>query len=273
MMRIYIPSRGRSSTKFMCGAYTPMRWLRSPRLQLAASYVVRDDEVDKYRRALEGTAVEVLPCGMPSGVGGKRQWIAEYSRDRGDSAHIQCDDDVMLYVRKSAEAFNLRYPETPEVEDLIFRHIPRLLEDYAQVALSCREGNNRVGVGPFPLIQECTRAIRFYAFRNAEYLSIEPNRLPEMMDFDTTLQLLRAGHKNAVLFYWAQGQPGTQLAGGCSTYRTHQSHEEVAMRMTRLHPGLVRLREKKNKSGGEFGTRTEVTVSWKKAWESSQNAE
>lgn len=143
------------------------------------------------------------------------------------------------------------------------------LTEYPMVGISAREGNNYAGTGPAPLIKECTRSMRFYAFRTADFLSIDAGRMPEMADFDTALQFLRRGQKNAVLYYWAQHQPGTQAPGGCEAYRTHATHEAAAKKLAELHPDFVSLRTKTNKSGGEFGTRTEVTVQWRKAYESA----
>jgi hypothetical protein len=131
------------------------------------------------------------------------------------------------------------------------------------VAISAREGNNWIGPGPFPLIAENTRALRMYAFRTADYLAIQPNRLTEMADFDTTLQLLGQGHKNAVIYYWAQGHAESQSEGGCSVYRTNESHDIVCRQLADLHHGFVRLRQKKSKGAQQgFGERTEVTVYW-----------
>jgi len=269
-MKIYIPSRARYNPKYFTAAYTPMRWITTDRLKANAVYVVRDSEYRNYAHALREHGVDVLPCGEPENLSRKRQWIAEHAASKGEDTFLMTDDDVMLYVRKSPDQFNLRYPNGEEVDDLVFNHIPNLLQHYAQVGVSAREGNNRSGAGQFPLIQECTRSMRFFAFRTQDYLSIEPNRLSEMADFDTTLQLLRKGKKNAVLFYWAQGQPGTQTAGGCALYRTHATHENVARQLKDYHPDFVSLVTKQNKGGGEFGTRTEVMIQWKKAYESSK---
>ena len=65
----------------------------------------------------------------------------------------------------------------------------------------------------------------------------------------------------------------TNEDGGCSEYRTHEFHEHSARRLAELHPGLVTLRQKSNKTDREgFGTRTEVTIQWKRAWQEGQRA-
>ena len=91
-----------------------------------------------------------------------------------------------------------------------------------------------------------------------------------MEDFDTTLQLLRKGHRNAVIHYYAQGHTDSQAPGGCSIYRTAETHDTVCRQLQQLHPEFVSLRTKTNRSDQNgFGTRTEVTIQWKRAYESS----
>ena len=264
-MRIYVPSRGRASWAFMKGAYTVMRWL-TPALKKQTVFCVRSDEVERYRQLLDDD-IEVFDCGMPKNLSEKRDIIARRVALLGEKKFLMCDDDVMLYIRKSATAFNLRYPCASECEYLISR-IEDFLNEYPMVGVSSREGNNRAGIGPFPMIQECTRSMRMYAFRTDDYLSIKPNRMSEMADFDTTLQFLRKGQKNAVMFYWAQGQPGSQHPGGCSAYRTSATHHIACLKLLEYHPDFVSIRQKQNKGDQHgFGTRTEVTVQWKKAYD------
>lgn len=270
-MKIYIPSRGRWSDKFLSSAYHPMRWMPKD-LYPRTVFVVRSDEVENYQRTLARfPGVKVLDIGSPANLSRKRVLIAEHAAENDEQTFLMSDDDVMLYIRKSDTEFNLRYPTEDEVQDLLVEKIPDLLTQYPMVGISAREGNNRAGVGPWPLIQECTRSMRFYAFRTWDYLSVDTGRLSEMADFDTTLQLLRSGRKNAVIWFWAQGQPTSQLAGGCSIYRTSETHDAICRKLAEYHPDFVRLRQKENKGHQSgFGTRTEVTISWQKAFRSSQ---
>ena len=266
-MKIYIPSRGRASYTFLNGAYSPIRWL-TPALRKRTVYCVRQDEIEQYRKVLP-EEIKIMNVGKPKNLSEKRVIIAENIKAAGEDSFLTCDDDVMLYVRKGSDDWHLRYPEGHEVEWMLSR-FDDFLQDYPMVGLSPREGNNRTGAGAFPLIRECTRSMRFYAFRTKDLLEIDSGRLPEMADFDTTLQFLRRGQKNAVLYYWAQGQPGSQHPGGCAAYRTSETHDVVCRKLAELHPGFVTLRQKANKGHQHgFGTRTEVTVQWKKAYESS----
>jgi hypothetical protein len=91
------------------------------------------------------------------------------------------------------------------------------------------------------------------------------DRLDGMSDFDTNMQLLRAGLPSTVFYRYAQGQRSTQSPGGCSLYRTSDSHAAEVAGLCELHPGLVTPRYKRNVSGGLFGHRDEVTVAWQLA--------
>jgi hypothetical protein len=264
-MKIYVPSRGRFEARFLDGIYSPLAWVTR---NLELVYVVSDNEAPMYRTALKfrrGGNTEVLAVGHPQNLSEKRALLAQRVEE---PIFCMCDDDLSLYIRKSDDSFQLRYPEPDEVDDLFLNMIPELLEEYPMVGVGAREGNNRIGNGPRPLLTTCTRSMRLYAFRTKDYLSIDANRLPEMADFDTTLQFLRRGQPNAVINYYAQNQPQSQLKGGCSLYRTTETHDAVCRRLAELHPSFVKLRQKQNLGGGNYGTRTEVTISWKKAYES-----
>lgn len=264
-MRIYIPSRGRHDAKFLQGLYTPLNWL-SNKLLDRTSYVVRSDEFSKYKQALRGMDIEVLDAGMAENLGDKREFITRTCKKRGEAKFMMCDDDVMLYVRKDADSWNLRVPKRKEINAL-FEDIEKMLDKYAMVGISSREGNNRLGAGAYPLIHENTRAMRMYAFNLKDYTSIYPNRMKEMADFDTVLQLLRKGRKNAVIGYWAQAQPATQYKGGCSIYRTNETHETACKQLRHYHGDLVRLRKQNIKAKQKgLETRTEVTVAWAEAY-------
>jgi hypothetical protein len=176
------------------------------------------------------------------------------------------DDDVSFFTRKGDDTVKLRKSEAADVAEML-QAVEDALDDYGHVGISARGGNNNAGEGPKPHRQDNTRTIRALAYRTEDFLGVEHGRVVVMEDFDVNLQLLRKGIPNTCLHYWATDQSGTQTAGGCSDYRDHANHEESAHKLAELHAGFVRTRLKQNKTGGEFGTRTEVTISWKKAFQ------
>jgi hypothetical protein len=177
------------------------------------------------------------------------------------------DDDLKFYCRVAKNDWHLKYPDDigRSVGEMLTL-VEKKLDHYAHVAISAREGNNRL---PFCGV-DCHRPLRALAYRKKEFLSVIHGRVQIMEDFDVSLQLLKRGYKNHVIACWAQGQIETQMTGGCSDYRTHKLHEDNVRKFAALHNGFVRLRQKTNKSGGEFGKRLEATIYWQRAWQSSQ---
>jgi protein gp37 len=269
-MKLYVPSLARAA--FIHGPNSTLTWIKGTALAHRTFYVVRSAEVAAYKQALAGTGARVLDDNGAKNIGATRAFIAETAQAAGEPKFMMADDDLQLLVRRSPDTQNLRRAEPADTEFLI-AEMERLLDTYAQVAVSCREGNNWAGSGPCPLLRENTRAMRLYAFRTEEFLSVDAGRLGTLEDFDVTLQLLRAGKKNAVIYYYAQGQASTQSAGGCSRYRTVDNHDAACRQLQQLHPEFVTLRKKVSKTAQNgFGVRTEVTIQWQRAYASSAAA-
>lgn len=269
-MKIYIPSLKRSGD-ILNGTikWIPDVWLPD------TVFIVHNSEAEDYRRALNwqinhGLTVHGLDV---QGIDKVRFMIGILANNFSpDGKFLMLDDDLNFAVRERDDSPKLRVATEADVGEML-RTIDYLLDEYAHVSISMRQGNNNGPVGPSPATHECGRGIRAMAFRVMEFLSVEHGRVPVMEDFDVTLQLLRKGYKNAVLYHWAQDQKQTNARGGCSTYRSHEVQTASAERLVELHPGYAKLRVKENKGGGEFGKRTEVTVFWKEAWKSSQRTE
>jgi hypothetical protein len=183
---------------------------------------------------------------------------------------VLLDDDLDFYWRADPKDWHLTTPPPIALENM-FAEIEWKLNDYAHVGVSGREGNNRV----MDYAVQNTRYMRLLAYNTALWPeSIMCDRLDGMSDFDTNMQLLRAGLPGCVFFRWAQGQRSTQSPGGCSLYRTNDSHAAEVVALCDLHPGLVTPRYKRNRSGGLFGHRDEVTVAWQLAlgWDARKGA-
>lgn len=175
---------------------------------------------------------------------------------------VMLDDDLTFLYRKDPPAWHLgTYDRNDALEP--FQVLEEMLENYTHASISGREGNNHVS----DEIAENVRYMRVLGYNTANFpRHVRMDRVNGMSDFDTNLQLLRAGHASGVNFWYAQGQGATQQPGGCSLNRTHDTHSAEIKKMTEMHPGLVRVRLKQNKGGGEFGTREELTIAWKKAY-------
>lgn len=264
MIPVYIPSTSRSRIDWM---------VRGPLVDLPSDQetylVVPPGEVDEYKSSLSVVPhpdrTTVLPCPR-EGIAATRLWIGQHASNIGHEKFIMLDDDIRFLVRRDHEDWRLRGTTPAEVFEMLLA-VHWWLDAYAHVSISAREGNNRIGTGDKKLRADCTRTLRALAYRSQDFLAMKHGRVSVMEDFDVNLQLLEAGIPNTCLHYWAQGQGMTNAPGGCSTYRTHELHEASARRLAELHPGIVSLRQKENKTDRSgFGTRTEVTIAWKKAY-------
>lgn len=248
-LEVFVPSRS--------------RWLRSLTLEALQGkwegdrvfLVVPTAQAAKYRPLAKKHGVQLLGC-PADGIAGTRQWIGQQADDR----FLMLDDDLRFYRRFSTDVSLHQFGKNCMAAMLVL--VARTLDHYAHCSISAREGNNRLD---FPWVTN-SRPLRALAYRKKEFLRCKHGRVAIMEDFDVTLQLLRNGYQNCVITEFAQDQPGTQAPGGCSDYRTHAVHEQNVRRMATLHPGLVKLRQKENKTGGEFGSRLEATIFWEKAW-------
>jgi hypothetical protein len=228
-----------------------------------ATLLVDSTQEAEYREAYPDADLHILPEGM-KGIAAVREYCV---RTIGGKI-LMLDDDLWFYTRRADDEGKLLNIKPDEVQEMLGA-IEQALDTYAHIGIAAREGFNRFkGLGDILENQRYIRAIGV----NSDMIpaNIDYTRVQVMEDFDVALQLLEQGLPCGILTRWAQGQVQTQMPGGCSEYRTHENHERAAHKLAELHPGFVRLRQKENKSGGEFGTRTEVTVYWKKAYASSQ---
>lgn len=128
------------------------------------------------------------------------------------------------------------------------------------IGISMRQGNNNLP----PEGADNTRLIRCGLYRTDAFLGCEHNRIDFMGDFDVMLQMLEAGYDNHVVSRWTQDHKATNAVGGCETTRDEETMNRVAHQLADLHPGIVKTKQKKNKTGG-LAERTDVTIYWKKA--------
>lgn len=268
-MMIAIPSRGRH--KFVLGQRDTLNCLHESLREHTFLFNHVDDE-DNYRTdAIKARVNDIVTLGYWS-IGEKRRQMAVHAMKLGYEKIMMIDDDINLLVRRAPDNWQLRYTEEAESVDMYNDVIGLLDSGYGQVSLGAREGNNRLGLGGREAVQDHYRGMRANAFDIDEFLSLEHSRVPVMEDFDVSLQLLRRKRLTCVTVYWATGQKATNTEGGCAIWRTHALHESAVYRLMELHPGLVSARIKENKGGGDFGTRVEATIQWKRAYETGKEA-
>ena len=265
-MHIFIPSRGRSSKQEFLRSPIPLlpaEWLRHTTL------VLHESEKYKYHDWIGNLSAE-YGMGVLSfdydGIAEKRTKIGQWAEKLGYKKFLMLDDDINFLRRKEADTAAQVTMTEPSDINLMLMNIEQQLDNYAQVALGLREVNKTNLIGPMPLIEECGKCMRAVAYQTAVFREMSTMRVRTMSDYDTTLQILESGRKNAIMHFWMSGQRSTQAPGGCSIWRTRELHEESVDRMVQLHPGLVTKRVKKALSGGDISERAELTVYWKKAY-------
>ena len=231
------------------------------------TYVIPTDQNAKYVNSLSWFENVNIMTMDYDGIAHKRQLIAEHVRNQSGETFMVIDDDVKFFQRKSEEDWHLEDIDKDEWQKMM-NLIENLLTEggYSHIGVSMREGNNRFGVVPRGHVEDSVRTCRALAYRVDDFLSVEHQRVKIMEDFDVNLQLLKSGKKIGNLIYYCQNQfGGTGLKGGCSDYRDLEMQAEAAQALADLHPGIVEVVDKKNKSSGEMSVRKDVKIQWKKA--------
>jgi hypothetical protein len=273
-MHIFIPSTHRAK-EVRNGTFKNIRDARyagnpSP---YPVWYVVPGDQVREYADELEKNVpgfANVIACDE-KGIAKTRHWIGQWCVKNDITKFLMLDDDLNFIRRKEYDTTKLVQCDNDDL-GLMLHYVESMLDVHAHVGISTRQGNNNLAVGiPDDAIEINTRTLRALAYRTDPFMSMQHGRVEVMEDFDVNLQLLEHGYSNCVLAHWAQDQKMTNAPGGCSTYRTQEVQTASAHKLKELHPGFVETRIKQNKTGGEFGTRTEVTIYWKKAYQSGVN--
>lgn len=265
-MNIYIPSMGRSSRCLTLETLGPLVLARWP-----VVLVVPTAEAGAYK-ALEARyrGLRVMAC-PAKGIALTRQWCglhAAAQHREGLSKFLMIDDDLRFSRRIEDDKPSL-VPSTPEDCLDMIEAVEKMLTRFKHVTCAARGGSNNLNQekpSPFGPVKVCVRPLRMLAYQTDYFNECKHGRVEIMEDFDVTLQLISQGYDNVELRRWTHDQSQTQAAGGCSSYRTHALHEANVRKMQRLWgERIVELRTKVNKTGGEFGTRLEATIYWKKA--------
>jgi hypothetical protein len=104
--------------------------------------------------------------------------------------------------------------------------------------------------------------------RMAKQFNFRFDNLRCMEDFDFNLQMLRSGVPTGILTTYVWNQPGSNVAGGCSTYRTQSVQAEAARGLESRHPNFVTIVEKESNWEGDMQEkRIDCRIAWAKAAE------
>ena len=169
-----------------------------------------------------------------------------------------------------------QFNDMPEDKFLaLYNRISEMLNNYMQVGLSARGGNNHV-TEPF---KEVGRAYTTYGLRT-DWMQENDIRFDGMYranpniklyeDYWITLSMLTKGHKNAIIYDYFFNYTHNNT-GGNSTFRTLELQEQAAHELQKHFPQFVSV-ETKEGAWGKMGmeNRKEVRIQWQKAFQSSQ---
>lgn len=260
-LEIVIPSKGRADWKKQVTLKQFMAAGKHVTLVVPAIEApeYRDLLIDRGRQ--RGGLVRIAKCPC-NGIGETRRWITRKLFTTEKVAMF--DDDLYFSKRPDMASPKLAVSGPMDVRAMLL-NMSILLDTHVMVGISARQGNNNTDK---PVVFN-TRAMNAYAFdlRKLREAGIKFGRMPLMEDFDITLQLLRAGYSNAVLYNFVWNQSGSNASGGCSEYRTARMQAQAAKRLKELHSDFVKLVVKKNVKHAWKGmkTRTDVRISWAKA--------
>jgi len=219
---------------------------------------------DKY-----GDKVLKLPKEI-NRIAATREWIFNEFKD---CRHMVFDDDLEFVVKEPNPA------ETPKwlsrkFTDEDFRDAFDLVDEWMD------EGIAFGGLLPAWVIpdvnqwpvRENQRMMTNWFFngplipRDLEWCRVDSGE-----DFDINLQLLTRGFKNRVSAKYMVTCSATQSAGGCSTWRDLELHNECQKKLQEMWPDFISVKEKDVTSGPWKGKKKlAVTIQHKKAYESSQ---
>lgn len=250
-MQIFIPTRGRLFQE----TYGSL----PPELAEKVHFVAPHD--DKYT---VGLFVHKTPPEI-NGIGPTRQWIID---NITDNKVVMLDDDLVFATRRTDDPTKFRDSTDEEISGL-FSRISVLLDSFAHVGVSTREGGNRDTSDT--LLN--TRLLRILAYRTdvLRRENVRFDRLELMEDFDVTLQLLRLGYPNIRINTIVHNQRSSNAPGGCSTYRTLEKQSEAARGLHKLHPQFVTVVTKTTKSAWNGQTREDVRIRWKDSFDSASS--
>lgn len=228
--------------------------------------VTPEEQAKKYE--VHGWPIIPIPEGIPRYLSSQRQWIME----KRFCDYVFFMDDDLDFSYRPGPGVQLK-KSGPEQMASMLEDVVENMEEFPIVGISTRMGNNRV-TGDY---DDIARVTRCYCVDSHVFLKVGCDFAPyepfAMQDFHVTLCFLEKGYPNRVLYKYAQGDPGSNTPGGVSCYRTSETHERAAKFIAANHPTSVQLRVKGTKAGwdgfarvGEETVRTDVVVSWKKAY-------
>lgn len=267
-MNVYIPTYKRlnrqPTAEALASAGVPVTLVVRPEEAPGASRVAQNLSA----KHISGVQVMVLPETVEN-IGQTRQWIMENTNEK---IVIMMDDDLS-FARRGLREDNPLYLSPCNDEDVknmvhwLFLAASSGFAGHTLAGISAREGNNRKTED----FEYCARMMRAWSIHKPTFEKIGArfDKLPCIEDFDVILHFLTHGYANIINNYYTTNQAGSNVEGGCSTYRTLEVQADAAFALASKYPSFVKTTTKVTKGAWGGGERIDVTVQWKKAYKSS----
>lgn len=252
-MLIAIPSRGRANKQTTFQSLLPS-------IRNSTFICVPFDEQSAYEHI--GAELLVTPPEI-KGIGPTRQWLLDYAHAQKEDKILMLDDDLVFAIRRHDDPTKFNTCTDQDIEAL-FADIEFQLDSYPHVSVGAREGGNR----RTEKYCDNTRTLRALSYRVdalREY-NIRFDTAEFMEDFTVSLELLTRGQTIRSINWMVQNQNGSNLAGGCSIYRTMERQAEAALALKKRFPNFVNVVTKVTKTAWGGQERTDVIIAWKKAY-------
>ena len=253
-MHLYIHTAGRPAKMATWKALTPS-------LRKKTTIVVQYKERNLYD---EYPHVWVLPKGI-NRLSPTRQHILDETSHR---YICMMDDDILSFGwREYPYSIKLSVATSVQVNRMFAQCLRWMQQGIAHCGISPRGRNHTVEESVVINARLCQ--LLCYDVNVVRENDFRMDRVTLMQDFDMTLQMLRAGYENRVLYRGCTNTRGSGGCGGCNAYRKPEMQSATARKLAKLHPEFVKLRDKQS---GQYKDQmiTDVTVQWKKAYASSQ---
>ena len=252
--KLYIPTYGRVGSQ-TCFDSLPAKWKDKTVL------VAHPEEIhDGY---------PTLSCPIQgTGIAPVRYWISKYAE--GTRYGVIDDDCVFQYTHKENEEGPSNRSLTDDEFDTMIDLFNSWMDEDFTFCGSDAAWNPPTRDKDFRTNSRLSGNV-FYSEKlpvdKLDWLGLSISE-----DYYVALQLLTQGYQNRVSLRYRINPGITQAKGGCSTQRTLDSHNESLVKLREKFPAFVQLREKIAKNSGEWSGKTKLaaTISWKKAYASSQ---
>ena len=251
---IYIPTYGRQGNQITFDNL-PKKW------QDKTFLITHPDQ--------EHTGYPEIKCdAQGKGIAEVRKWICQYGEGK---RYGMLDDDIeFLYTKRDGE----EGPGNSKLSDEKFDDMINTMDswmDEGYIHTACDVSWNPPTRNiDFRINSRITTNI-FYDGTKMPYKELDW-ALDFVEDYYVNLQLLTMGYQNKVSLMYRVNAAATQTKGGCENFRTLDIHNKHMRDLRQKYPAFVKLKEKVANSGEWKGVvKLGATISWKKAYESSQS--